>query len=140
MCTSESRAERTLSKPKENPHPLKIKMTVKTPIGVILVVILIRTETTLDHSQKAEKVCPKLVGRASRVEACEACIWVGRLISVPKRLFLIVEKNNFNLFLYRKTPSWDFFLMPKAEKSSLVLNYTPERWVPNELLNFVKNC
>jgi len=58
MCTSESRAERTLSKPKENPHPLKIKMTVKTPIGVILVVILIRTETTLDHSQKAEKVCP----------------------------------------------------------------------------------
>ena len=56
MCTSESRAERTLSKPKENPHPLKIKMTVKTPIGVILVVILIRTETTLDHSQKAEKV------------------------------------------------------------------------------------
>ena len=31
-------------------------------------------------------------------------------------------------------------LMPNIEKSSLVLNYTPERWVPNEFLNFVKNC
>ena len=47
-----------MSKLKENPHPEKIEVTVKTPIGVILVVTLIRTETTLDHSQKAEKVCP----------------------------------------------------------------------------------
>ena len=32
-------------------------MTSKTPVGVISVVTLIRTDTTLDHSQKAEKVC-----------------------------------------------------------------------------------
>ena len=60
MCTSESRIESPLSKLKENPHPVKIEVTEKTPIGVILVVTLIRTETTLDHSQKAEKVCPSL--------------------------------------------------------------------------------
>ena len=60
MCTSESRIESPSSKLKENPHPVKIEVTVKTPIGVILVVTLIRTETTLDHSQKAEKVYPNL--------------------------------------------------------------------------------
>ena len=35
----------------------KIGVTSKTPVGVISVVTLIRTDTTLDHSQKAEKVC-----------------------------------------------------------------------------------
>ena len=38
--------------------PLKNKMTEIGPeVGSISVVILIRTDTTLDHSQKAEKVC-----------------------------------------------------------------------------------
>ena len=32
-------------------------MTSKSPVGDISVVTLIRTDTTLDHSQKAEKVC-----------------------------------------------------------------------------------
>ena len=32
-------------------------MTSKSPVGDIPVVTLIRTDTTLDHSQKAEKVC-----------------------------------------------------------------------------------
>ena len=32
-------------------------MTSKFPVGNISVVTLIRTDTTLDHSQKAEKVC-----------------------------------------------------------------------------------
>ena len=32
-------------------------MTSKPPVGGISVVTLIRTDTTLDHSQKAEKVC-----------------------------------------------------------------------------------
>ena len=34
------------------------------PIGFISVVTLIRTDTTLDHSQEAEKVCVYVVGRA----------------------------------------------------------------------------
>ena len=37
--------------------PLKIVVTSKSPVGDISVVTLIRTDTTLDHSQKAEKVC-----------------------------------------------------------------------------------
>ena len=45
-----------LSKLKRKPPLLKITVTSKTPVGVISVVTLIRTDTTLDHSQKAEKV------------------------------------------------------------------------------------
>ena len=37
--------------------PRKIVVTSKPPVGDISVVTLIRTDTTLDHSQKAEKVC-----------------------------------------------------------------------------------
>jgi hypothetical protein len=37
--------------------PEKINVTSKFPVGNISVVTLIRTDTTLDHSQKAEKVC-----------------------------------------------------------------------------------
>ena len=36
--------------------PTKINVTSKSPVGDISVVTLIRTDTTLDHSQKAEKV------------------------------------------------------------------------------------
>ena len=44
------------SKLKESLPHRKIGVTSKTPVGVISVVTLIRTDTTLDHSQKAEKV------------------------------------------------------------------------------------
>ena len=37
-------------------------MTSKSPVGDISVVTLIRTDTTLDHSQKAEKVCAGVGG------------------------------------------------------------------------------
>ena len=38
----------------------KIVVTSKSPVGDISVVTLIRTDTTLDHSQTAEKVCKTL--------------------------------------------------------------------------------
>ena len=41
----------------EDTSPRKINVTSKSPVGNISVVTLIRTDTTLDHSQKAEKVC-----------------------------------------------------------------------------------
>ena len=41
------------------PPQTKIRVTSKSPVGDISVVTLIRTDTTLDHSQKAEKVCPE---------------------------------------------------------------------------------
>ena len=34
-----------------------IAVTCKSPVGDISVVTLIRTDTTLDHGKKAEKVC-----------------------------------------------------------------------------------
>ena len=49
-----------LSKLKEAPPQRKIDVTSKSPVGDISVVTLIRTDTTLDHSQKAEKVCRSL--------------------------------------------------------------------------------
>ena len=41
---------------REDTSPAKIDVTSKYPVGDILVVTLIRTDTTLDASQKAEKV------------------------------------------------------------------------------------
>ena len=41
----------------KNTSPRKINVTSKSPVGDISVVTLIRTDTTLDQSQKAEKVC-----------------------------------------------------------------------------------
>ena len=38
------------------PPQTKIDVTFLDPVGSISVVTLIRTDTTLDHSQKAEKV------------------------------------------------------------------------------------
>jgi hypothetical protein len=46
-----------LSKLKSTSPQRKINVTSKSPVGDISVVTLIRTDTTLDHSQKAEKVC-----------------------------------------------------------------------------------
>ena len=42
---------------REDTSPAKIDVTSKSPVGDISVVTLIRTDTTLDHSQKAERVC-----------------------------------------------------------------------------------
>ena len=41
---------------REDTSPAKIDVTSKSPVGDISVVTLIRTDTTLDHNQKAEKV------------------------------------------------------------------------------------
>ena len=46
-----------LSKLGRMPPQWKIHVTSKSPVGDISVVTLVRTDTTLDHSQKAEKVC-----------------------------------------------------------------------------------
>ena len=48
-----------LSKLEKIPPHRKIHVTSKSPVGDISDVTLIRTDTTLDHSQKAEKVCKK---------------------------------------------------------------------------------
>ena len=45
----------SLSKHKRAPPQAKVNVTSKSPVGDISVVTLIRTDTTLDHSQKAEE-------------------------------------------------------------------------------------
>ena len=71
-CQSSARGP--LSKLERTPPQRKIDATSKSPVGDISVVTLIRTDTTLDHSQKAEKVCspwgPRLVPLVTRPCAC----------------------------------------------------------------------
>ena len=55
----------SLSKLERTSPQRKIDVTSKPPVGGISVVTLIRTDTTLDHSQKAEKVCFDIGGGAS---------------------------------------------------------------------------
>jgi hypothetical protein len=55
---------RILSKLENTLPQRKINVTSKSPVEDISVVTLIRTDTTLDHSQKAEKVC-KLRGMSN---------------------------------------------------------------------------
>ena len=45
-----------LSKPRDHNPLQKIAVTSRSPVGDVSAVTLIRTDTTLDHSQKAEKV------------------------------------------------------------------------------------
>ena len=56
LCSARATRGGPWSKLKEPPPQRKIGVTSKTPVGVISVVTLIRTDTTLDYSQKAEKV------------------------------------------------------------------------------------
>ena len=55
-CNARATHEVPSSKLKEQPPHRKIGVTSNLPVGRISVVTLIRTDTTLDHSQKAEKV------------------------------------------------------------------------------------
>jgi hypothetical protein len=61
-----------LSKLERAPPQRKINVTSKSPVGDISVVTLIRTDTTLDHSQKAEKVCRK-IARMLDADAMTRC-------------------------------------------------------------------
>ena len=56
----------------EDTSPAKIDVTSKSPVGDISVVTLIRTDTTLDHSQKAEKVCSRVQITRSGVQVAIA--------------------------------------------------------------------
>ena len=57
-------ARGSLSKLAGLPPRRKINVTSKSPVGDISVVTLIRTDTTLDHSQKAEKVWQAFAARS----------------------------------------------------------------------------
>jgi len=56
ICAVLVQQVRASEQAQESTSPSKIDVTIKSPVGDISVVTLIRTDTTLDHSQKAEKV------------------------------------------------------------------------------------
>ena len=56
LCAMPVQHSRAPEQALEDTSPEKIDVTSKSPVGDISVVTLIRTDTTLDHSQKAEKV------------------------------------------------------------------------------------
>ena len=64
----------------ENTSPAKIDVTSKSPVGDISVVTLIRTDTTLDHSQKAEKVCSRVQITRSSVQVAIALYATYRIV------------------------------------------------------------
>ena len=64
---------------REDTSPRKIDVTSKSPVGDISVVTLIRTDTTLDHSQKAEKVCFQLLWIWVMWYFCETATCLARL-------------------------------------------------------------
>jgi len=68
-------------------------MTDLLPFGSISVVILIRTDTTLDLSQKAEKVCfslrQRLLQRMARRNEVSRFCKNGEIAQFDVRLFLI---------------------------------------------------
>ena len=57
LCAMPVQHVRASEQAREDTSPQKIDVTSKSPVGDISVVTLIRTDTTLDHSGKAEKVC-----------------------------------------------------------------------------------
>ena len=70
-----------LSKLEETPPQTKINVTSKSPVGDTSVGTLIRTDTTLDHSQKAEKVCWTL--------SVEVCAFVPSLLHAVSPTFAL---------------------------------------------------
>ena len=62
---SQGNTQERLSKLKATSPQRKLAVACKSPTGDISAVTLIRTDTTLDHSQKAEKVCSAAGGDQS---------------------------------------------------------------------------
>jgi len=76
-----------------NPPYKKLMWQIKSPVGDISVVTLIRTDTTLDHSQKAEKVCISVIPMfCNDHKECFSCIFENQWLrhwesEHPKRCF-----------------------------------------------------
>ena len=81
----------------EDTSPAKIDVTSKSPVGDISVVTLIRTDTTLDHSQKAEKVC-------TRVQITRSGLQVASALSATNRSRSICNLNSEQLCAWDMQP------------------------------------
>ena len=66
----------------EDSSPAKLDVTSKSPVGDISGVTLIRTDTTLDHSQKAKKACTRVEIRKSGLQVASALSATNRSRSI----------------------------------------------------------
>ena len=71
-----------MGKPRGSSPQTKINVTSKSPVGDISVVTLIRTDTTLDHSQKAEKVCPMASSTSLHTEREQNIVLVANVCTI----------------------------------------------------------
>ena len=90
---------KTLEQAQEDTSPAKINVTIKSPVGDISVVTLIRTDTTLDHSQKAEKVCNLCLEHHSVQIEKKNGHAVAKIIHMFS-LFLPSAMDNFAAFMH----------------------------------------
>ena len=105
-----------------SPRP-KIVVTSKSPVGDISVVTLIRTDTTLDHSQKAEKVW------LLPFEASGRCVLAGQL----KQSFELGWKGNQEMYDHsvkrksrtRRGESNSFRRKEKCQANSSIVGWGP---------------
>ena len=93
-CKAEATSEQPTGKPNRNCSPRKIDVTRKLPVGSISVVTLSRTDTTLDHSQKAEKVCTTCVA-TSYAHHLENDVSLGRAIVVVGHSPMVIATPPF---------------------------------------------
>ena len=68
--------------------PEKIDVTSKSPVGDISAATLVRTDATLDHSQKAEKIWLLLRGGCAYICGCVRVVcfggvWFGAVVARP---------------------------------------------------------
>ena len=77
--------------------PRNINVTRMPPVGSISVVTRIRTDTTLDHSQKAEKVC-------TRVQITRSGLQVASALSATNRSGSICNLNSEQLCAWNMQP------------------------------------
>ena len=96
----------------EDTSPAKIDVTSKSPVGDISVVTLIRTDTTLDHSQKAEKVWDerlkgweRAVGavKTSRFNPRKGFSLNGYMAVTPSQIPVASSKKRYNLEMQKVT-------------------------------------
>ena len=76
LCAMSVRRAKFSEQAREDASQEKINVTSKSPVGDIVVFTLIRTDTTLDHSQKAEKVWIVLLTNCACAHCCAqvACL------------------------------------------------------------------
>ena len=100
-------------------------MTSKSPVGDISVVTLIRTDTTLDHSQKAEKVWQQLHWFPPQEYNCiETWQWCSLKLFEATNKDLPQEYYTYGNNSPRKGGDWPTGLVPCGQFGNYQLSHT----------------